>query len=82
MRLVWSFSWLLSRLSGTTSLPTLWTQHFSDNMSLALLKRTAKLTKYMGISFPTCASLAKHSYPNQRKFLGVNHSWGLLVIVL
>ena len=33
---VWSFSRLLSRLSGTTSLPTLWTQHFLDSMVLAL----------------------------------------------
>ena len=83
MRLVWSFSRLLSRLSGTTSLPTLWTQHFSDSMSLALLKRTSKIPKDMGISFPTCASLAKLSCPIQRKkFLGINHSWGLLVIVL
>ena len=83
MRLVWSFSRLLSRLSGTTSLPTLCTQHFSDRMSLALLKRTSKLPKDMTISFPTCASLAKHSRPKQRKkFLGINHSWGLFMIVL
>ena len=32
-----------------------------------IVEENAKLPKDMTISFPTCASLAKHSCPNQRK---------------
>ena len=48
-----------------------------------LVGENLEAPKDMAISLPTCASLAKHSRPKQRKkFLGINHSLGLLMIVL
>jgi hypothetical protein len=68
---------------GTTALPTLCTQHFSDRMSLALLKRTSKLPKDMSISFPPAHhSQSIPAQKQRKKFLGINHSQGLLMIVL
>ena len=67
MRLVWSFSRLLSRLSGTTSLPTLCTQHFSDSMSLALLEENLEASKGYDYKFPHLRITRKAFPPKTEK---------------